>query len=84
MTSLAINVSQGGRVVIPIEIRQKMGINVGDQVLLDWSDKTGELRLLTRKQRLKNAQKLAQKYADPKTSIVDEFIEERRKAALDE
>lgn len=84
MTSLAVNVSQGGRVVIPIEIRQKMGIDVGDQVLLDWSDKTGELRLLTRKQRLRNAQKLAQKYADPKTSMVDEFIEERRKAALDE
>nr|CAA6804841.1 MAG: SpoVT/AbrB domain-containing protein [uncultured Thiotrichaceae bacterium] len=84
MTSLAINVSQGGRVVIPAEIRQKMGIRAGDQVLLDWSEDTGELRLLTRKQRLNNAQKLAQKYADPNISVVDEFIEERRKAALDE
>lgn len=84
MTFLAINVSQGGRVVIPAEIRQKMGIRTGDQVLLDWSDDTGELRLLTRRQRLKNAQRLAQKYADPDTSVVDEFIEERRKAALDE
>ena len=37
MTSVAANVSQGGRIVIPADIRQKMGIAMGDQVLLDWS-----------------------------------------------
>lgn len=51
MTSMTVNVSQGGRIVIPATIRQKMGIEIGDQVLLDWSDGTHKLRVFTRKQR---------------------------------
>ena len=84
MTSMAVNVSQGGRVVIPAEIRQKMQIEVGDQVLLDWSDETGELRIFTRKQRLQHARDLVRKYARKDVSIVDELIQERRRAAADE
>jgi AbrB family looped-hinge helix DNA binding protein len=84
MTSIAVNVSQGGRVVIPAEIRQKMQIEVGDQVLLDWSDETGELRIFTRKQRLQHARNLVRKYARKDVSVVDDLIQERRKAAADE
>lgn len=84
MTSIAVNVSQGGRVVIPAEIRQKMQIEVGDQVLLDWSDETGELRIFTRKQRLQHARNLVRKYTRKGVSVVDELIQERRKAAADE
>jgi AbrB family looped-hinge helix DNA binding protein len=84
MASLASQVSQGGRIVIPVEMRHKMGINTGDQVLLTWSEESHELRVSTRKQRLDHARSLVKRYADSSDSVVDEFINERRQAAIDE
>jgi AbrB family looped-hinge helix DNA binding protein len=83
MTPLTIQVSHGGRIVIPAEMRQKMGIGIGDQVLLSWSEETHELHIATRKQRLQNALDLVQRYAR-KGKVVDELIHERRQAAKDE
>lgn len=84
MSSIAVQVSQGGRIVIPAEIRQKMGVNIGDQVLLSWSDDVHELRIATRKQRLQHAVDLVKRYATLTDSVVDELIRERRQAAADE
>lgn len=85
MSPIAVQVSQGGRIVIPAEIRQKMGINIGDQVLLSWSDEAHELRIATRTQRLQHARDLVKPYATSATdSIVDALIRERRQAAADE
>ena len=85
MASVFVNVSQGGRVVIPAEIRSRMGISAGDQVLLDWSEATKELKIVTRKQRLQQARDLVAKYAnEPGESVVDELIQERREAAKSE
>ena len=84
MSPIAVNVTQGGRIVIPAEIRQKMGINIGDQVLLSWSDEIHELRIATRKQRLQHAVDLVKRYATATDSVVDELIRERRQAAADE
>ncbi|WP_020559164.1 AbrB/MazE/SpoVT family DNA-binding domain-containing protein [Thiofilum flexile] len=81
MTILTTNVSQGGRIVLPIEIRQKLGIQVGDQIILEWIEETSELRLMTRKLRLQRARKLVQSYIKPASSMVDELIAERREAA---
>jgi AbrB family looped-hinge helix DNA binding protein len=84
MSQISVQVSQGGRIVIPAEIRLKMGVNIGDQVLLSWSDEVQELRIATRKQRLQNALSLVKQYAASSDSIVDLFISERRQAAADE
>ncbi len=84
MSLIAVQVSQGGRIVIPAEIRQKMGINIGDQVLLSWSDEVHELRIATRKQRLQHAVDLVKRYATVTDSVVDGLIRERRQAAADE
>ncbi|MDO8350935.1 MAG: AbrB/MazE/SpoVT family DNA-binding domain-containing protein [Gallionella sp.] len=84
MSQISVQVSQGGRIVIPAEIRLKMGVNIGDQVLLSWSDEVQELRIATRKQRLQNALSLVKQYAMPSDSVVDLFINERRQAAADE
>ncbi|HCI15020.1 MAG TPA: AbrB family transcriptional regulator [Gallionellaceae bacterium] len=81
---MSVQVSQGGRIVIPAEMRQKMGISIGDQVLLTWSDDAHELRIATRKQRLQHAVDLVKRYATASGSVVDELIGERRQAAADE
>lgn len=84
MSSIAIQVSQGGRIVIPADIRQKMGISIGDQVLLTWQEGSQELRIATRKQRLQHARQLIQRHIKTQDSVVDELIRERRQAATDE
>ncbi len=84
MSPIAVNITQGGRIVIPAEMRQKMGVGIGDQVLLSWSDDTHELRIATRKQRLQHALDLVRRYATATDSVVEELIRERRQAATDE
>jgi bifunctional DNA-binding transcriptional regulator/antitoxin component of YhaV-PrlF toxin-antitoxin module len=84
MSSVAVQVSQGGRIVIPVEMRHKMGVSIGDQVLLSWSDDAQELRIATRKQRLQHAVDLVKRYATVTDSVVDELIRDRRQAAGDE
>lgn len=84
MSSIAIQVSQGGRIVIPADIRQKMGIGIGDEVLLTWRESSNELSIATRKQRLQRARQLVQQHVKAKHSITDELIQERREAATHE
>lgn len=81
MTTTMAQVSQGGRIVIPTEVRKKMGIGVGDQVLLSWSEDTQELIIATRKQRLQKAKDLVKQFTKPSGSVVDEIIAERHQAA---
>lgn len=74
-------VSAGGRIVIPAEIRKLMGINTGDQVILSYHD--GELHISTRKQRLKLAKALVKASCAGNHSLVDELLEERKAEAND-
>lgn len=80
MSSLTAQVSAGGRIVIPAEIRRKMGIHSGDQVILSYHD--GELHISTRKQRLKQAKDIVMACAD-NISLAEQLIEERRAEAND-
>ena len=72
MSPIVVRFGQGGRIVIPAEMRQKMGINIGDQVLLSWTDDAHELRIATRKQRLQHAVDLVKRYATAADSVVDQ------------
>lgn len=81
---IQMKMSEGGRVVIPVEIRKALGIQEGDVVLWELAD--GEARLTTRRERLRRAQTLIQRYC-PKAeneSVVDEFIADRRREAAQE
>ena len=76
--------SEGGRVVVPLDIRNALNIKDGDTVY--WDMKDGEVSLTTKLARLRRAQALVSKYCPvrPGESVVDEFIAERRAEAARE
>ncbi len=77
-----MRVNENGRVVIPASFRERLGIRVGDDlVLLMEGD---GLRITTLKRNIERAQRLVRKHVKPGTSLVDELIAERREAARNE
>jgi len=77
-----MRVNENGRVVIPASFRKRLGIRVGDEVVLQIQD--DELRITTLKRNIERAQRLVRKHVKAGTSLVDELIAERREAARDE
>jgi AbrB family looped-hinge helix DNA binding protein len=72
----SMKMSEGGRVVIPAEIRKTLGIKDGDIVL--WELVDGEARLTTKRERMRRAQTLIRQYVPEGVSLVDELVAERR------
>lgn len=77
-----IKLSEGGRVVIPAEVRRALQVQEGDSLLLDVKD--GEIRLYSRREQLRRAQALFRQYIPEGVSLVDELIAERRAEAARE
>jgi AbrB family looped-hinge helix DNA binding protein len=75
-------INENGRVVIPASFRKVLGIRVGDEVVLRIED--DELRITTQERRIQRAQRRARQRVKPGTSLVDELIAERRRAAENE
>lgn len=75
-------VTQGGRIVIPAEMRRRLGIEIGDDVSVAVDN--GSLRIRTQKESIKRAQELVRKFVPEGVSLVDELIAERRREAADE
>ena len=73
---ISMKMSEGGRVVVPIEIRRALAIADGDTVL--WELVDGAARLTTQLQRLRKAQDIVARSIPPQTSLVNELIAERR------
>lgn len=73
---IQMKVSDGGRVVIPAEIRQSMGLKEGDTVL--WELRDGVAILTTRLAQLRQAQALVRQHVPEGVSLADELIAERR------
>lgn len=76
---LQMKMSDGGRVVMPAEIRQALGLKEGDAVL--WSLVDGEARVTSRAQRIRQAQALVRRHVPAGVSLADELIAERRQEA---
>lgn len=69
-------VNESGRVVIPIQFREAMGIEPGDEVIFSSDGET--LRIETQKQRALQAQAMICSLIPREASLVDELIAERR------
>jgi len=79
-----MKMSEGGRVVVPIEIRKALNLNEGDTVCWDLVD--GGARLTSKLERLRLVQNRVQVESGlaKQTSVVDELIAERRSEAARE
>jgi AbrB family looped-hinge helix DNA binding protein len=76
---LQVKMSDGGRVVIPAEIRLALGLKVGDAVL--WELSGGQATITTRAQRIRQAQALVRQHVPAGVSLADELIAQRRQEA---
>ena len=82
MSETLVKVNENGQIVIPLQFREALGINLGDEVLLRMENE--ELHITTQKQQILRAQWLIRGYADPNRSLSDELIAERRESAKGE
>ena len=77
-----VKVSQGGRVVIPAELREKLQINLGDELICEERD--GELVLASKRARLRYVQTSFQSGLPEsvrEVSFADALLAERKKEA---
>lgn len=72
-----LEISREGLLLLPPDIRAAMAAPGGGRVTAEVVD--GELRISAPAVSLLKAQRLAQKYRKPGVSVVDEFLEERRR-----
>lgn len=82
MQMVKTRVTQGGRIVIPAEMRKQLGIEIGEKVNL--SVENNSIRILTQKEAIRKAQELVRKCVPEGVSLVDELIADRRKEAANE
>ena len=80
--SVKAKVTEGGRIVIPAQMRKALGINVGKSVTLTLNE--DGVRISTRENAIKRIDELMKDKIDPTRSIVDELIQERRVEAENE
>lgn len=79
----SLKVSDGGRVVVPAEVRRALGVREGETLVGEMRD--GEFVLTTRRARLDAAVRHFQKFCPPGSpSLADELIAERRAEAARE
>ena len=80
--SIRVRVAAGGRVVIPAEVRQGMGVREGDELIIT-RDGDG-IRITTVQQAVKEVQAFFGQFKKPGESVVGEFLAERREEVAKE
>ncbi len=81
-TIIRTKVTQGGRIVIPAEMRKQLGIEIGEEVNLTLEDDS--VKISTQKIALRRIQEAVKLFGPRDGSIVDELIADRRKEAENE
>ena len=79
---VSVRMSENGRVLIPADIRKQLGLIPGELIRLTVDGQ--ELRLMTRRARLRAAQDSVARYIEPGRRLEDELIAERREQARKE
>jgi AbrB family looped-hinge helix DNA binding protein len=82
MRPTRVTIGPGGRMVIPAALRKSLGVEDGDQVVVDLKD--GDLRIRSLDAVTERAQALVRQYVPDDVSLVDELLEDRRAEAARE
>jgi len=78
-TDYKLHLGDRGRLVLPSRLRKQLGLKTGEELLLT-VEKTGDMRLSTRRQRLSAVMGMFAHIA-PGRSLSEELIRERREEA---
>lgn len=80
MEVFRVRIEPDGKIQLPPQVLEKLDFETGQDVELEVEKKVLHVSL-TRTERVKRAQTLVKKYVNPKISMADELIEERRREA---
>lgn len=69
-------ITDGGRIIIPSTMRKRLGLNIGDEVILDLD--RDELRLRSLRVAINRAQNNVRRYVDAEDRLSEELIRDRR------
>jgi len=81
MSRMTTTLDEEGRLVIPVEVRRSLGLEAGDQVVLEL-DEQGVHLLPSRADGVRRAKALIRKYIPEGVSLSDELLEDRRRESL--
>ena len=73
---VTLQVKEGGRIVLPSDLRSLLGVGEGDALTGKVVD--GELRLMSRSAAIRKAQEIVRRYVPEGTSLVDDLLADRR------
>ena len=74
-----LKVGEGGRIVIPAEVRERLGLKTGSEVHLSVEGDTATL--MSAEAAIRRAQARVAKYIKPGTTLSDELMADRRREA---
>lgn len=82
MTSQAVKIINGGKIVIPAAFRRALGLAAGDTMVVELAG--GELRIRSQAQALAEARAILRRHVPDDQSLTDELIRDRRDSARGE
>ena len=74
-----LRVADGGRIVIPAEVRQRLGMDIGDDLVMTVED--DHATLTSAKAARRRARQRVRRYVAPDASLSKELMAERKKEA---
>jgi AbrB family looped-hinge helix DNA binding protein len=76
MASQAVKIIDGGKLIIPAAFRRKLGIDIGDTVVIELGEDGLHVRSLS--SAVRRAQDIVREFVPEDVSLADELIAERR------
>lgn len=79
MSSQAVKIIDGGKLIIPAAFRRKLGIDTGDTVVVELGEDGLHVRSLS--SAVRRAQEIVRAFVPDEVDLAEELIEDRRAEA---